>query len=376
MCYFGAISDAPTYFSRVNYPVPPAMSPQEFLLDLVNIDLDKDGEIKERTQDIIEKWKDSPERKALEDEVDKASISTSKTDLSKIQQPRPHLGTILVTLLHRSFTKAYRDVVVYGIRIAMYLGLAILMGTTFLRFKTEQEYIQPFINAIFFGGAFMSFMAVAYVPAFLEDFYTFQRERANGLVGPLSFIASNFIIGLPPLFIIALLFSVVEYWLINFRPDGSAFMMHILWLFLDLVAAESLVVLVSVIFPIFVVSLAITAFANGLWMVTDGFLVPMTILNPFWKYVFHYIDYQAYVFQGMMVNEFKGRDFDCATGPDGGHQCMYASDLNSEGKIRGTDVLKMFDINPRIEGTWVGIMIGIIAGYRLLTYLVLRFLKK
>ena len=376
MCYFGPIHDAPIYFGKINYPVPPAMSPQEFLLDLVNIDLDKDGEIKERTQDIIEKWKDSPERRALEDEVDKASISPSKTDLTKLRQSRPHLGTVLLTLLHRSFTKAYRDVVVYGIRIAMYLGLAILMGTTFLRFKTEQEYIQPFINAIFFGGAFMSFMAVAYVPAFLEDFYTFQRERANGLVGPLSFIASNFIIGLPPLFIIAVLFSVVEYWLINFRPDGSAFMMHVLWLFLDLVAAESLVVLVSVIFPIFVVSLAITAFANGLWMVTDGFLVPMTILNPFWKYVFHYIDYQAYVFQGMMVNEFKARDFDCAVGPDGGHQCMYASDLNSEGKIRGTDILKMFDINPRIEGTWVGIMIGIIAGYKLLTYLVLRFLKK
>lgn len=377
MCYFGPINDAPAYFCRINYPLPSGMSPAEFLLDLVNIDLDKDGEIKQRTQDVVDKWKASPERKALEDEVDKAAISPSaKVDLSKVKQSRPNLWTVLLTNLHRSFTKAYRDVVVYGIRIVMYLGLAILMGTTFLRFKTEQDYIQPFINSIFFGGAFMSFMAVAYVPAFLEDFYTFQRERANGLVGPLSFITSNFLIGLPPLFLIAVLFSVVGYWLTNFRPDGSAFMMYVLWLFLDLVAAESLVVLVSVIFPIFVVSLAITAFANGLWMATDGFLVPMTILNPFWKYVFHYIDYQAYVFQGMMVNEFKARDFDCAVGADGEYQCMYASDLNSEGKIRGTDVLKMFDINPRIEGTWVGIMIGIIAGYRLLTYLVLRFWKK
>jgi len=40
-------------------------------------------------------------------------------------------------------------------------------------------------------------MAVAYVPAFLEDRAIFIKERANGLYGPSSFIVSNFIIGLP-----------------------------------------------------------------------------------------------------------------------------------------------------------------------------------
>lgn len=66
-----------------------------------------------------------------------------------------------------------------------------------------------------------------------------------------------------------------------------------MWLFLDLVAAESLVVLVTSIFPNFVIALALVAFANGLWMSVGGFLVTPTILNPFWKYVFHYIDYQV-----------------------------------------------------------------------------------
>jgi len=67
-----------------------------------------------------------------------------------------------------------------------------------------------------------------------------------------------------------------------------------MWLFLDLVAAESLVVLVSSIFPNFVISLALTAFANGLWMSVNGFMVSPKLLNVFWRYVFHYIDYQAY----------------------------------------------------------------------------------
>lgn len=263
----------------------------------------------------------------------------------------------------------------YGIRVAMYLGLAILMGTVFLRFKTEQSYIQPLINAIFFGGAFMSFMAVAYVPAFLEDHSTFRQERANGLVSPFSFMVANFLIGLPFLFAISFLFSIVTYWLSNFRPDGSAFFTWILWLFLDLVAAESLVVLISSIFNMFVVALAATAFANGLWMCVNGFLVPMSILNPFWKYVFHYIDYQAYVFQGMMANEFGHRDYQCDEISKGEYQCNYPSDLNSIGKIRGTDILRQFSIKTGQEGTWIGIMISIIAAYRLLAYIVLACRK-
>jgi hypothetical protein len=43
----------------------------------------------------------------------------------------------------------------------------------------------------------MSFMAVAYVPAFLEDRAIFVKERANGLYGPTAFLLTNFIIGLP-----------------------------------------------------------------------------------------------------------------------------------------------------------------------------------
>ncbi|KAK5183885.1 hypothetical protein LTR16_010056 [Cryomyces antarcticus] len=140
-------------------------------------------------------------------------------------------------------------------------------------------------------------MAVAYIPAYLEDRAIFVKERANGLYGPTSFIVANFITGLPYLFVITMLFSVVAYWLTNFRPTAGSFFSWVMWLFLDLIAAESLVVLISSIVPIFVVALAATAFANGLWMSVGGFLVTPGSLNVFWRYVFHYIDYQSYVFQ-------------------------------------------------------------------------------
>lgn len=369
------------YLGALGYMMPVEINPAEYLLDLVNTDFVREGDdSKARVGHLHEAWANSNESRAI-----KAKIEMSISEAGHPEKGEPNLANtetknqpawiVPLVLLHRSWIKSYRDIVAYGIRIVMYLGLAILMGTVFLRLSTTQTNIQPFINAIYFGSAFMSFMAVAYVPAFLEDRATFAKERANGLCGPLAFTISNFLIGLPYLFLIALLFSVVEYWLSNFRPNAGAFFIWVLWLFLDLVAAESLIVLVSSIFPVFVVSLAVAAFANGLWMCVDGFLVPMSTLNAFWKYVFHYIDYQAYVFQGMMVNEFKDRTFDCAGSAQSGYHCMYPSDLESVGKIRGTAILQAFNYRTGLEGEWIGIMIGIIVGYRILGWLVL-VLKK
>jgi hypothetical protein len=380
-CYFGAPLAARHYFDALGYHMPLEINPAEYLLDLINTEIVRKGDdAQARIEHIHESWENSKESHAIIEDLKNATDSSQDPEKSgpsivKMKFASQNALVVPLVLLHRAWIKSYRDVVAYGIRIAMYFGLAILMGTVFLRLSNNQTNIQPYINAIFFGSAFMSFMAVAYVPAFLEDRATFAKERANGLCGPLAFTIANFLIGLPYLFFIAMLFSVVVYFLSNFTANFSTFMMWVMWLFLDLVAAEALVVLVSSIFPIFVVALAVTAFANGLWMCVDGFLVPLTTLNVFWKYAFHYIDYQAYVFQGMMVNEFEHRIFDCAGTKDTGYQCMYPSDLASTGKIRGTAVLEAFNYKTGLQKTWIGIMIGIIFGYRLLGWLVLVIKK-
>ena len=47
----------------------------------------------------------------------------------------------------------------------MYIGLAVLMGTAWLRLSYSQENIQNVLNALFFGSAFMSFMVIVVILA-------------------------------------------------------------------------------------------------------------------------------------------------------------------------------------------------------------------
>ena len=297
-CFNGPASKAVTYFSELSYIVPANYNPAEYFLNLVNIDFASSETPAQRLEHIANAWAESTFAEQLgkaatntDAEIDESTHTQTKSSTptpftlpaSDELIKKPSFASTVTTLTHRSFLKSQRDVLAYGIRIAMYTCFAVLMGTVFLRLPTTQSAIQPFVNALFFGSAFLSFMAVAYVPAYLEDRATFVKERANGLYGPLAFNIANFAIGIPYLFLNSIIYSLIAYWLTNFRPSASAFWEFVMWLFLDLIAAESLVVLVSSIFPIFVVSLAITAFANGLWMCVGGFLVPMGQLNVFWK---------------------------------------------------------------------------------------------
>ncbi|KAL5417901.1 hypothetical protein PMIN03_001390 [Paraphaeosphaeria minitans] len=372
--YNGPIACIQDYFTSIGYEMPTYINPAEYIIQLVNIDFSQNqAEAVDRLTWLHLSWESSQQAATLQARLDDDRQSGAGLTLDHTQlSANPCL--ILITLMHRSFIKSYRDVVAYGIRVAMYGCLAILMGTVWLRLSPTQNNITAFTNAIFFGGAFMSFMAVAYIPAYLEDLSLYTKERLNGLYGPAAFVVANFLVGIPYLFVITLLFSVIAYWLGNFRPGADAFWTWVMWLFLDLLAAESLVVLLSSLIPIFVVALAATAFANGLWMCVNGFMVEPQTLNVFWRYVFHYVDYQAYVFRGMMVNEFGKRNYACDV-VKGVCQCMYPSKLQDQCMIEGTVVLERYAFNPENMGKYVGYMLVIILGYRLLGWVVLYVRK-
>ncbi|GKT52073.1 ABC transporter G family member 12 [Colletotrichum spaethianum] len=369
--YFGAVDAVVPYYEALGMPIPLQVNPAEHVLEVVNTDFVRDKrEAAARLEAMHAAWNGSQPARDLRAAIVGAEQHSDAVVVGEAEA-KPGLASLVGTLLHRSFVKSYRDVVAYGIRFAMYTGLAIMMGTVWVRLSTDQASIIPLTNAIFFGGAFMSFMAVAYVPAFLEDRSQYVKEHHNGLYGATALLVSNFLIGLPYLFLIALIFSVISYWLSNFRPAAEAFFVWVLWLFLDLLAAESLVVLFTSLFPSFVVSLALVAFANGLWMSVNGFMVSPTILNAFYKYVFHYWDYQKYVFEGMMQNEFAERTYTCG----GGCQCMYQTPLAAECKIAGQGVLDTYGYTEDHFGRNVGIMFAIIAGYRIAAWVVLKLKK-
>lgn len=149
-CYFGPVPSVGSYFDRIGFPIPVSTNPAEYLLDIISADFgNSTGEALVRVQKIQAAWASSNEANMITRQVSAQARAVEKdAPLSSQDLTRPNPLRITAALLHRSWIKSYRDIVAYGIRIVMYLGLAIMMGTVWLRLQTTQIYIQPFINAI------------------------------------------------------------------------------------------------------------------------------------------------------------------------------------------------------------------------------------
>jgi hypothetical protein len=77
----------------------------------------------------------------------------------------------------------------------------------------------------------------------------------------------------------------------------------------------------------------------------------------------------------MMVNEFANRVYECGRGPNGECECMYLSELTPMCQIDGKAVLGIYGYKEGKTGLWVGILLCIVLGYRLMAWMVL-YMKK
>ncbi|KAH6619468.1 P-loop containing nucleoside triphosphate hydrolase protein [Chaetomium sp. MPI-SDFR-AT-0129] len=376
--YFGPISQLVDYYASIGVTVPERVNPADFLLELVNTDFaqaQNEAAVSERKRvaELASRWHSSAfcqqTAAAVTASVKLAPGPVGLTGLTPSGPgSNPPFLTRLVVLIHRSFVKSYRDGLAYTLRLAMYAGLGLLAGTVWLQMgRDDQDSIQLLINALVVSCGFMSFMAVTYVPAFMEDYRQFRLDRRNGLYGPGSFLLSNFVVGIPYLFLFSAVFSVLFYWLAGCRPSAGASFTWIAWLYLNLLAAEGIVILSVAIIPNFVGALVVTALLNVLAFATAGTLVPPAKLNAFYKYGFHYWNSQGYVFQGMMVTQFDGATYSCGVGC----QCRYPS-LPGQCHIDGGAVLDLYGVSTGDQGRNVGIVVAIILGYRLAAWALLK----
>jgi hypothetical protein len=146
--YFGSAANVGAQFAAAGFPMPTQINPAEFVLELMNTDfaLDLDRAVGQLDQ-IHGSWVNSKQNSDVYSNVDQI-IKSPASEIHTPKESRRSFLVVVLALLHRSFIKSYRDIVAYGIRVAMYFGLAVMMGTIWLRLPQIQTSIQPVTNAI------------------------------------------------------------------------------------------------------------------------------------------------------------------------------------------------------------------------------------
>lgn len=284
-----------------------------------------------------------------------------------------------VTLTKRNFLNYSRNLLAYGVRLGMYLGMGVLLATVWVNLAQTDTRINDRLSVHFFSVAFLGFMAVAGIPAFLEERSVLLRESKNGLYGPLAFTLANTVSTIPLMFLCSIVFAVLAYWSIGLHPGAGYFFRFLAFLYLGVLAAEFQALLVAAAIPIFVAALAVCAFLNGFWMCVQGYFIRAVNLPRFWYYWAHWIDYETYAFAILVKNDFKGLIFSCQGSIQAGNcNCSFPSTLIEKGQcaVSGTDVLNALEINGISITLYAFILLIITVVYRVMFYAVLKYQLK
>jgi len=326
------------------------------MLDLVDTSFQDSALV----EGIISHWTGSDGQKALAIEMTKSKEAHEGQGRPALTAGAPGFLVQTYVLMWRMSLNIMRNPAVVWLRFAMYFALSILISTVWLDVGNSNESIANIINVVFFIAAFMVFMSISVLPAFLEEKSVFIKERANGAYGVMAFSVAHMIVDLPPLFLQALINGSMCYWCIGLNDDMGRYMFFILDLFLSFAVAEALCFLIAVVVPNFIIGIAAGAFTYGGYMVVQGFFIKVEDIGWWWRWM-HWISMHSYAFSAFMYNEFSGREFTC----DNPRAWPCEDACNGAKCVTGKSVLELYGYDDTKKWDNMVVLIAMMFLYRL-----------
>eukprot|EP00027_Filamoeba_sp_ATCC50430_P011809 CAMPEP_0168578606 /NCGR_PEP_ID=MMETSP0413-20121227/21424_1 /TAXON_ID=136452 /ORGANISM="Filamoeba nolandi, Strain NC-AS-23-1" /LENGTH=655 /DNA_ID=CAMNT_0008612467 /DNA_START=81 /DNA_END=2048 /DNA_ORIENTATION=+ len=381
VAYFGPANKAVDYFQSLGFQAPNHENPADFIVDVVTADPSDPVKTKQ-VDDILDKYENSEmfinlldKLKTLPEVASRPDEGSSKDLASRgsvnfkaamggekmIEKASP-LGQF-IELTRRNTLVQGRNYWNFLGKIASAVGAALISGTCFWQLGKDQDEVQERVNVINFIALFCTLSSLISLPQLINERLLYVRERANGTYGPSPYFLAYTISNFPQTaaFISTYVLIVIFCVHLDFAWDKVLFvwMVSILTTF----GLESICVLASSVAKTYEQGQAMASFFLSLGNYFNGFTVAYDDIVIVWKWVY-WMSFQQYCFTALMINEFDGKTFDCPEPPE---PCQYPT---------GQSVLESLDIDNRNKWDSVWAIGLLIFGFRLATYLILKFFTK
>ncbi|KAL9261322.1 ABC transporter G family member 15-like protein [Drosera capensis] len=382
--YFGEAKSALEFFAQAGFPCPSRRNPSDHFLRCVNSDFDKVTATLMGSMGKYELATASDPLMAIETGRIKATliekykwseyavrVRTKIQELSSIKLPPTHKITTshptwlkqLSVLTKRSFINMVRDVGYYWARLAVYIVVALCVGTVFYDVGTSYTSIWARSACGAFISGFMVAMSIGGFPSFLEELKVFDREWLNGYYGITVYIASNSLSSFPFLVALSVISSAICFYMV-YKAALSQYIYFCLILFGCITVVESIMMVVGSIISNYLMGVITGAGVIGIMMMTSGFFRQLPDLpKPFWRYPISYITYGSWALQGGCKNDLLRLEFDMLPG---------------QPKLSGAYIIQnMYGMSLDHSKWWdLAAVFIILLSYRFLFFMVLKFKER
>lgn len=351
--YYGPADGALPYFTKLGYTCPDSVNPADFLLDMLDDEVDKDhtdthdeefgdSDSEEEKDDIdtrvIIKAKDAVEKADFGDAFLKSGEGKNLEKLTKNIDKNPgaclskqkikhdfpiSLWQQFVVLFFRSWRVSLRDKSVLYIRTGAGIGIGLLVGTIFFGQKDEPSSMGARLNSQMFMMCIFSLFCLPAIGKYLREKLHFLRERASGFYSTGPYFFATQAVEVPLLTIIVLIYSNITYWMIGLEPRAENYFYLITTVFVVVNSGFAVSQLISSVVNSPTMGLALYFIFLVYCLLLGGFIVHVDMMpGPIQNLI--YTSYFFYGFQGLIVNEFEHKDY--------GHGVILGLDFNGADK--------------------------------------------
>ncbi|KAI8025438.1 ABC transporter G family member 11 [Camellia lanceoleosa] len=183
--YFGPTSAANEFFTSNGFPCPTLQNPSDHFLKTINKDFDEDIEEgstgKKSTEEVISILVKSYKSSDGYQQVQRQVSEICKREGRTLEKSRSHASflTQCLVLTKRSFVNMYRDLGYYWLRLAIYVALALGLGTIYYDIGFSYSSIQARGAMLAFVASFLTFMTIGGFPSFVEDMKKPNDDRCK-----------------------------------------------------------------------------------------------------------------------------------------------------------------------------------------------------
>nr|TKV90058.1 hypothetical protein SEVIR_9G003100v2 [Setaria viridis] len=373
--FFGETLACLQHFSNAGFPCPIMQSPSDHFLRAINTDFDRiiamcknlqddQGDFSSVSMDtavairtLEATYKQSADSVAVESMIAKL---TEKEGPYLKSKGRASDATRIVVLTWRSLLIMSRDWKYYWSRLALYMFIALSIGTIFSDIGHSLSSVVVRVSAIFAFVSFVILLSVSGVPAHIDDVKIYCHEETNRHSGAMVFLLGHFLSSFPFLFLVSISSSLVFYYLIGLRNEFSFLMYFVVTLFMCLLANEALMMIVAYIWlETYKCTLTLNCLYVIMMLVAGYFRIRESLPYAVWTYPLSFISFHTYAVQGLVENEYVGTSF--AVGQ--------IRSIPGVQAVRGS-----YDISSSANAKWVNLLVLLLMaiGYRIVLYMLLR----
>lgn len=399
--YFGSTKKARQFFETMGYVCVDRQTTSDFLTSLTSpservVRPGFEHQVPRTADEFAAYWERSQEFKELMGEIAvfnitfplggpsmdnfRASRVAEQAKLTRKKSPYNLSFPMQVSLCtKRGFQRLLGD---------MELPLTTIIGNTILAFIFASVFYntQPNTNSffargviIFFSVLFNSLTASIEIMSLYMQRPIVEKQSRYAFYHPSAEAISSFIVDLPCKIFAALGFNVVLYFLSNLRREPGPFFIFFLFAFLCTLVMSSIFRTMSCVTKSLEQAMTPATMLIIVIVATTGFVIPPIDIPPWIKWL-SYINPMSYVYESMMINEFRNRQFECSAFVPSGpgyenistglqRSCTAVGSLPGRDTVAGNDYLwQAYHFRPSHLWRNLGIVLAFFAFFSL-TYI-------